>query len=89
MEGAISYTLRPPYPWRKGPQWAGVCVGLRNALQAVESTGSPIKLGRCPSLSAHESESMLRTHLVCRDKQERERERERQANGTWDKHTVY
>jgi hypothetical protein len=26
-------------------------------------TGAPIILGRCPSLSAHESESMLRTRL--------------------------
>jgi hypothetical protein len=35
---------------------------------------------------------MLRTYLVCREKQEREREkegeREKQANGTWEKHTV-
>jgi hypothetical protein len=30
--------------------------------------------------AAHESESMLRTHLVCREKQ---------ANGTWEQHTVY
>jgi hypothetical protein len=28
-------------------------------------TIAPIFLGRCPSLSAHESESMLRTYLVC------------------------
>jgi hypothetical protein len=51
--------------------------------------GAPIILGLCPSLSAHESESMLLTYLVCREKQERERERERQANGTWEQHTVY
>jgi hypothetical protein len=54
--------------------------------------GAPIIVGRCPSLSAHESESMLRTYLVCREKQERERESERerkQANGTREKHTVY
>jgi hypothetical protein len=43
-------------------------------------TGAPITVGRCPSLAAHESESMLRTYLVCREKQ---------ANGTWEKHTVY
>jgi hypothetical protein len=49
--------------------------------------GAPIILGRRPSLSAHESESMLRTYLVCREKQEREIER--QASGTWEKHTVY
>jgi hypothetical protein len=30
--------------------------------------------------TAHESDSMLRTYLVCREKQ---------ANGTWEKHTVY
>jgi hypothetical protein len=28
---------------------------------------------RCPSLLMHESESMLGTYLVCREKQERER----------------
>jgi hypothetical protein len=33
------------------------------------------------SMPAYESESMLRTCLVCREKQERERE----ANGTWEK----
>jgi hypothetical protein len=43
------------------------------------SIGGPIILGRCPSLSAHESESMLRTYLACREKQEREREREKQT----------
>jgi hypothetical protein len=45
--------------------------------------GVPIILGQCPSLSEHESESMLRN----REKQERERES--QANGTWEKHTAY
>jgi hypothetical protein len=44
--------------------------------------GAPIILGRCPSLSAHESESMLRTYLVCREKQERQRERERKKQTT-------
>jgi hypothetical protein len=29
---------------------------------------------------------MLRTYLVCREKQEREREK--QANSTWEKHTL-
>jgi hypothetical protein len=48
----------------------------------AKRTGAPIILGRCPSLSAHESESMLRTYLVCRGKQER------QANGTWEKHSL-
>jgi hypothetical protein len=43
----------------------------------LEGIGAPIILVRCPSLSAHESESMLGTYLVCREKQERERERER------------
>jgi hypothetical protein len=47
--------------------------------------GTPIILGRCPSLSAHESESVLRTYLVCREK--REKEREKQANGTWERHS--
>jgi hypothetical protein len=42
--------------------------------------GAPIIFGRRPSLSAHESGSMLRTYLVCREKQ---------ANGTWEKHAVY
>jgi hypothetical protein len=51
--------------------------------------GAPIILGRCPSLSAHESESMLRTYLVYREKRERERERARERNGTWENHTVY
>jgi hypothetical protein len=27
--------------------------------------GAPIIFGRCPSLSAHENQSMLRTYLVC------------------------
>jgi hypothetical protein len=43
------------------------------------SIGAPIILGRCPSLSAHESESMLRTYLVRREKQERERERDKRT----------
>jgi hypothetical protein len=38
--------------------------------------GAPIILCRWPSLSAHESESMLRTYLVCREKQERERSKQ-------------
>jgi hypothetical protein len=41
--------------------------------------GAPIILGRCPSLLAHKSESMLWTYLVCREKQERERERRKQT----------
>jgi hypothetical protein len=44
--------------------------------------GAPIIPGRCP-LSAHESESMLRTYIACREKQrerEREGERERERN---------
>jgi hypothetical protein len=65
----------PTTPTRKAPQkslaklqsWSGHC------------TGAPILFGRYPSLSVHESESMLRTYLVCREKQ---------ANGTWEKHTV-
>jgi hypothetical protein len=39
---------------------------------------APIIFGQCPSLSAYESESTLRTYLICREKQERERERERE-----------
>jgi hypothetical protein len=35
--------------------------------------GTPIIFGRCPSLSALESESVLRTCLVCREKQEKEK----------------
>jgi hypothetical protein len=30
-------------------------------------TEQPILFGRCPSLSAHESESILRTYVVCRE----------------------
>jgi hypothetical protein len=45
----------------------------------LRSIGAPIILGWCPTLPAHESESMLRTYLVCREKQ---------ANGTWEKHSV-
>jgi hypothetical protein len=41
---------------------------------ASECIGAPILFGRCPSLSAHENESMLRTYLVCREKQEKETE---------------
>jgi hypothetical protein len=37
---------------------------LRERQNAI-CIGAPITLGRCPSLSEHESESMLRTHLVC------------------------
>jgi hypothetical protein len=42
----------------------------------VKGIGAPIIFGRCPSLSAHERESMLRTYLACREKLERERGRE-------------
>jgi hypothetical protein len=45
-----------------------------------ESIGAPIIHGRCPSLSAHERVSMLRMYLFCIEKQ---------ANGTWQKHSVY
>jgi hypothetical protein len=44
------------------------------------SIGEPIIIGRCASLSEHESQSMLRTYLVCREKQEREREKARERN---------
>jgi hypothetical protein len=54
------------------------CSGNRR----THCTGAPIILGRCPSLSAHKSESMLRTYLVCREKQERERARERSTKCT-------
>jgi hypothetical protein len=33
-----------------------------------KSIGAPILLGRCPSLSVRESESILRTYLVCTEK---------------------
>jgi hypothetical protein len=39
----------------------------------IPGIGAPIILGRLPSLPAHESESMLRTYLVYREKQKRER----------------
>jgi hypothetical protein len=51
--------------------------------------GAPIILGRCPSLSAHENESMLRTYLVCREKQDTERERERNKQTTYGRRTQY
>jgi hypothetical protein len=47
--------------------------------------GAPIIFDRCPSLSAHESESILRPYRVCREKQERERDRERQTHGKWER----
>jgi hypothetical protein len=50
----------------------------RTSTRVVWSIGSAIIFARCRSLSAHESESMLWTYLVCRNKQERERERERE-----------
>jgi hypothetical protein len=59
-------------------------VHQKELIMQPQSIGAPIILGRCPSLSAHESESMLRTYLVFRAKQESERERERKANGTWE-----
>jgi hypothetical protein len=49
-------------------------VGLERGLLSLVCIGAPIIFGLCPSLLAHESESMLRTYLVCREKQERERE---------------
>jgi hypothetical protein len=51
-------------------------------------TGAQIILGRCPSLSAHDSESMLRTYLVCGDKQEREEEREASKRHVGEAHSV-
>jgi hypothetical protein len=45
-------------------------------------------LGRCPSLSAHDSESVLRTYLVCREKQERGRERETSKRHVGEAHSV-
>jgi hypothetical protein len=41
--------------------------------------GAPIVLGRCPSLSAHKNESVLRTYPVCRERQKRERKRDKQT----------
>jgi hypothetical protein len=53
-------------------------------------TGTPIILGRWPSLPAHESESCYELISSAeRNEREREREREREANGRWEKHTVY
>jgi hypothetical protein len=50
------------------------CLTVRNVASVdvvvrTESVGSPIILGRCPSLSAHESESMLRTYHVWRERE--------------------
>jgi hypothetical protein len=45
--------------------------------------GAPIILGRYPSLSAHERESVTNLFRL-----QREKERERQANDTWEKHNV-
>jgi hypothetical protein len=57
----------------------GFLTGYCTGETAHRDTGAPILPGRWPSLSAHESESMLRTYLVCRV---------RQANGKWEKHSV-
>jgi hypothetical protein len=46
--------------------------------------GVPIILGRCPSFSAHESESMPRTYLVCREKQATARGRSIQCTNNSD-----
>jgi hypothetical protein len=53
-----------------------------STLQQKERIGAPIILGRCPSLSAHESESMLRTYFVCREKQEREKNKQTAGRST-------
>jgi hypothetical protein len=65
-----------------------ILLGITYIYKAWLSIHAPMILSWCPSLSAHESESMLRTDLVCREKQEKERDRQKQANGTWEKHTV-
>jgi hypothetical protein len=48
---------------------------LKNDTEGREVTGASIILGWCPSLLTYESESMLRTYVVCREKQQREREK--------------
>jgi hypothetical protein len=45
--------------------------------------GAPIFLGRYPSLSAHENGPMIRTYLVCR-----ERERETSKRHVGEAHSV-
>jgi hypothetical protein len=52
----------------------------------MKSIGAPIFLSRCPSVSAHEIESMLRTYLVCRGKKEKEREKSKRHVG--EEHSV-
>jgi hypothetical protein len=49
------------------PTQLGPIDRLSPYLLQVRPIIAPIFLGRCPSLSAHESESMLRTYLVCRE----------------------
>jgi hypothetical protein len=51
------------------------------------SIGAPIILGRCPSLSAHESESMLRT-LSRLQRETRERERQTSKRHVGEAHSV-
>jgi hypothetical protein len=52
----------------------------KNTATVIGGIGCPIISDRCPSLSAHESDSMLRTYLDSREKQERVRERERETS---------
>jgi hypothetical protein len=51
------------------------CTAKQNVRAQVEihadCIGAPIILGQCTSLSAHESESMLRTYLVRRETSKR------------------
>jgi hypothetical protein len=64
-----------------GMAWVFICAMKTR----VGCTDTPIIVGRCPSLSAHESESMLRTYLVCR---ERWRERETSKRHVGEAHSV-
>jgi hypothetical protein len=60
-------------------EWRKVCGRSTDKTRhTVQAIGGTI-LGRCP-LSAHESESMLRTYLVFKEERERERERERDTH---------
>jgi hypothetical protein len=71
---------RKPYIWYQGEPTAFT--------EDFKDIRTPIILGRCPSLSAQESESMLRTYLVCREKRERERERETSKRHVGEAHSV-
>jgi hypothetical protein len=65
------------------PEWRDceACTYRNCERRSDDPIGTPIVPGRRASLSAHESESMLGTYLVCREKQEKERETSKRHAG--------